>query len=66
MDDIVIHKETGSAAEAATNCRRDVRIKIGPFNLISCLSWGSHPKKKCPVSSVFCFRFSKVQNIRWM
>lgn len=42
-----------SAAEAATNGRRDGRIRIGSFNLIGCLSWSIHPKKKCPPAWLF-------------
>ncbi len=44
-----------SAADTATNCRRDVRTCICPLNLIGCLSWGSHPKKKCPVAWLLAF-----------
>lgn len=42
-----------SAAEEATNCKGNVRIWIGVFNFIGCLSYCSHPWKKCPVVLIF-------------
>ncbi len=36
---------TKGAADMATNCKRDMRKCIDPFNFIGCLSWGIHPRK---------------------
>ncbi len=55
MDDfpyLVMTKRASSSAslaEAETNYRMDVRMCMGSFNVINCLSWGSLPRKKCPV-----------------
>lgn len=42
-----------SAADAATNCRRDVKMGIVPFKLMGYLSWGSYTKKKYPLAWPF-------------
>ncbi len=46
---------SASAAESATNQRKDVKMRIGPFKFIACLSWGSYPLKKCPVAWLLCW-----------
>ncbi len=43
---------SASAADVATNLKRDVRMCMSPFNSIGCLSWGSHPRKKVPLAQV--------------
>lgn len=44
---------SASAAEVATNLRRDERTWIGPLEFIGCLLWGSYPRKKCPAAQIF-------------
>ncbi len=44
---------SASAADASTNHKRDVRLTIGPFNFIGCLSWGSYQRKRCNIARLF-------------
>ncbi len=42
-------QHTTFPTKAEINYRMDVRMCMGSFNFINCLSWGSLPRKKCPV-----------------
>ncbi len=42
-----------SAVDTASNCKRNMKTCIVPFNLIGCFSWGGHQREKCPAAQLF-------------
>ncbi len=57
---------SASAVEGTINYRRDVRTWIGQLNFIGCLSWESHPRKKCPAAWLLALGVARYEASEWM